>query len=429
MAERESADRDLSTLEVPQWGRVIKRDDPWEPFQLIDREGQVVRATTVFFMELQAAGRSTATIRSYAMDLLRWYRFLWLFGVDWDRATTREARDFMRWLQLADKPQRVHWRRQRGLKAGQAPSPPKRTVVRSTPGAPNLVTGKPTPGRKYAPTTAVHCETVLRSFYAFHREEGTGPMINPFPLDRRRRGSRANAHHNPMDPFKSDRKGRYRPKVPKKAPRRIPDELFNELFARLKYHRDRALLAFWVSTGARAEGLLLARQRDALPGQQLIGITLKGSREYRQVPASPDAFVWLRLSQEEEWRKGVLRGRNQPLWWTLRRPWRPLEYDAARAMFTRVNDLLGANWTLHDLRHTASYRMARDPLMPLTDVQWVLGHESLSTTQIYLPSDKDEVIESVRAFHARRANQTTPQPAPPAAGYNAASLDILFGKH
>jgi integrase len=36
--------------------------------------------------------------------------------------------------------------------------------------------------------------------------------------------------------------------------------------------------------------------------------------------------------------------------------------------------VLAANWTLHDLRHTAAYRMARDPQMRLTDVQWVLGH-------------------------------------------------------
>jgi len=45
------------------------------------------------------------------------------------------------------------------------------------------------------------------------------------------------------------------------------------------------------------------------------------------------------------------------------------------------------------LRHTAAYRMARDPLMPLTDVQWVLGHAHLSTTQIYLTP-----IPGVRCF-------------------------------
>jgi integrase len=39
---------------------------------------------------------------------------------------------------------------------------------------------------------------------------------------------------------------------------------------------------------------------------------------------------------------------------------------------------------LHTLRHTAAYRMAEDPALPLTDVQLVLGHALLTTTQIYL---------------------------------------------
>jgi len=111
----------------------------------------------------------------------------------------------------------------------------------------------------------------------------------------------------------------------------------------------------------------------------------------------------------------------------LRRPWRPLNYAAARAMFDRANSLLGTNWTLHDLRHTAAYRLARDPKMPLTDVQWVLGHAHLSTTQLYLPADRDEVIEHVRAHHARRAKAAERFPPPPAAGYNPESLNNLFG--
>jgi hypothetical protein len=73
-------------------------------------------------------------------------------------------------------------------------------------------------------------ETVLRSFYEFHLECGRGPIINPFPLDRSRRAGRPNAHHNPMEPFRAERTGRYRPSIPRRAPRRIPDEQFNELF-------------------------------------------------------------------------------------------------------------------------------------------------------------------------------------------------------
>ena len=64
-------------------------------------------------------------------------------------------------------------------------------------------------------------------------------------------------------------------------------------------NRDRALVAFWVSTGARASELLGATGQDADPGQQLITVIRKGSRAIQQLPASPDAFVWLRLYQQE----------------------------------------------------------------------------------------------------------------------------------
>jgi integrase len=141
--------------------------------------------------------------------------------------------------------------------------------------------------------------------------------------------------------------------------------MFSELFAQLGSHRDRALVAFWVSTGARASELLGVAAGDADPGQQLITVVRKGSRALQQLPAAPDAFVWLRLYQAQL--AGLVpAGRDQPLWWTLTRPHRPLSYHAARAMFVRAGAALGANWSIHDLRHTAAYRMARDPGMPLT---------------------------------------------------------------
>jgi hypothetical protein len=153
-----------------------------------------------------------------------------------------------------------------------------------------------------------------------------------------------------------------------RAPRCIPDERFDELFAQLGSHRDRALVAFWVSTGARASELLGATVGDVDPGRQLITVIRKGTRAMQPLPAAPDAFVWLRLYQVQL-AAVAPAGRDQPLWWTLREPLRPLRYDAARVMFNGANAVLGANWSLHDLRHTAAYRMTRDPQMPLTDVQ------------------------------------------------------------
>jgi site-specific recombinase XerD len=229
-----------------------------------------------------------------------------------------------------------------------------------------------------------------------------------------------------MEPFRAERSGLYRPKVAVRRPRQIPEEKCSELFAALGSHRDRALVAFWVSAGVRASELLGATVADADPGQQLITVVRKGSRALQPVPASADAFVWLRLYQAQM--AGLVpSGRDQPLWWTLRRPFRPLAYHAAYRMFTRANAVLGANWSLHDLRHTAAYRMARDPQMPLTDVQWVLGHVHLSTTELYLSPLPEDVIAGVLAFHQRRAGQQASPSQPGAAGYRAESLNVLFG--
>jgi integrase len=399
---------------VPRAGAVRATGDPFEPYQLVDAGGDAVGPVSAYLKDLQGRGRPEATQRSYVLALLRWFRFIWAAGVAWDQATRAEARDFMRWLQVADKPVRVHWRTGRPPGDGAAP----------VPGTVNRVTGKASPGRGFAPATVAHCETVLRAFYDFHLEMGTGPMVNPFPLGR---PGRAHPHRNPAEPFGRARAGLYRPRQARRIPRRIPDHLFSELFAGLGSHRDRALVALWISTGARAAELLGARCGDADPGSQLVTVIRKGSRAIQPLPASPDAFVWLRLYQAQM--AGLVRaGPDDPLWWTLRQPFRPLTYHAARAMFARVNAALGANWSLHDLRHSAAYRMARDPQMPLADVQWVLGHVHLSTTQIYVTPAVGDVVGSVLSHHRRQAGRSSAWPPVPAAGYRPETLDVLFGR-
>jgi len=385
-------------------GALVATGDRYEPFRLIAADGTAVEPVTAFFRDLLAAGRSEATVRSYGMDLLRWFRFLAAVGVGWNQATRIEARDFCRWMQVSGKPPRS---------------------CLAAPGGPTAAGGAGSSA--YAPSVRAHAETVLRAFYALHADAGTGPLVNPFPLDRSRRGGRAHAHHNPMEPYRRERSGLYRPRVPSKVPRSVPDAEFNEIFARLPSHRDRALVAFYVSSGARASELLSARRNGVDPGRQVITVVRKGTRELQQLPASADAFVWLRLYQVET--EGLLpAGSRQPLWWTLRRPFRPLTYHAAHRMFERVNERAGTDATLHSLRHTAAYRMAEDPSLPLTDVQFVLGHAQLTTTQIYLTPRKEDVIRRVLAHHAEQVRQAESRARPaPAPGYRPETLTVLFG--
>jgi integrase len=158
-------------------------------------------------------------------------------------------------------------------------------------------------------------------------------------------------------------------------------------------------------------------------GRRTITVVSKRSRSLDAVPASADAFVWLALYLAE-W--GGPPAAEGPVWWTRRRPRRPLTYHAARAVLARANTLLGTNYSLHDLRHTAAARMAADDNFSLVEVQTILRRASISSTQIYLQPRLDDLVAKVAELHQRRAVAAVASPAVPE-GYDAGELNELLG--
>jgi len=77
------APRDLAALMVPLTGSVQDTGDVFVPWRLADAAGAVVEPVSAFLAELQASGRSEATLKSYCKALLRWFRFLWAVSVPW----------------------------------------------------------------------------------------------------------------------------------------------------------------------------------------------------------------------------------------------------------------------------------------------------------------------------------------------------------
>jgi hypothetical protein len=75
------APRKLSVLLVPLVGSLEATGDLFQPYRLLGPDGGEVAAAASFFAELSACGRPATTQRSYGMDLLRWFRFLWAVGV------------------------------------------------------------------------------------------------------------------------------------------------------------------------------------------------------------------------------------------------------------------------------------------------------------------------------------------------------------
>jgi len=56
MVEQEEPGRDLAGL-VPLAGRLAATGDRWEPYRLVDADGEDVGAAGAYFGHLQAAGR------------------------------------------------------------------------------------------------------------------------------------------------------------------------------------------------------------------------------------------------------------------------------------------------------------------------------------------------------------------------------------
>lgn len=376
-----SGSRDVDRLVVGQVGRVV-RCESTPGVQLLDAAGVPVVAVDEFLRSLAASDSPATTLYSYASALLRWWRFLAAIDVVWDNAGRVDVRDFVLWLRGSSR---------HGSTLG------------------------------FAPATINHNLAVLGSFYAERIGAGVGPVISPVPGVAASDGQRRYAHHNPMEPFQRGPRAPLRQKVPQVGSRGLGDRAFDELFAAMGSDRDRALMAFYVSTGARASELLgLSIDRVDI-AQQMIGVYRKGTGRLQWLPASADSFVWWRLYEARLERPAG----ETAVWLTRRAPIVALSYAAMRRVLQRANDGLATGWTLHDLRHTAARRMIVDPSVSLTDVQWVLGHAHLSTTAIYLRPDEDEVIVRVRQHHQRSVDP--PPPVLVLSGYRQAVLDTLLG--
>ncbi|MGE0341496.1 MAG: tyrosine-type recombinase/integrase [Porticoccaceae bacterium] len=384
---------------LPRTGAVRAGETASLPFVVVDEHGDEVEPFSAFLRDLMLTDMSPLSARSYAQDLLRWWRLLHALEVDWDRASRADVEVLVGWMRTADNPQRHR-------------NPSTSTSAASV----NHRTGKRALGSGYAPATINHTLSVLSSFYAFHAQFGRGPVTNPVPASSTRRARLA--HRSPLEPRPQHRRAPLRQKSAELVPRSLPDELAAELLAAMRNTRDRALLALFLSTGARASELLgVTGDRVDWTRQQLWVIS-KGTRAVQPVPTSPEALRLLTVYFDE---RGTPAG-DEVIWRTLRGQPRPLSYFAARRVLQRANDLLGTDWTLHDLRHTTIERMTADPNLTLEDVMTVTRHQHVTSLDPYLRPRVEEVFDRLQRHYSAPRPATTPTP-----GYDDADFKTVFG--
>lgn len=169
--------------------------------------------------------------------------------------------------------------------------------------------------------------------------------------------------------------------------------------------RDRALLEFLYATGARVSEACGLNLDDVDRSGRLIRLFGKGSKE-RIVPIGGIAYDALIAYVDNGARRDL-----EPMQWSRRddrtavfltnrgrRLTRQKAWDVVRTAGLRAG--LGRELSPHALRHTCATHMLEGGA-DLRIVQEMLGHASISTTQIYTKVSQERLLKVYRDAHPR----------------------------
>jgi integrase/recombinase XerD len=196
-------------------------------------------------------------------------------------------------------------------------------------------------------------------------------------------------------------------KLWERVPKVLNSEQINRLFASPVrtdpfWRRDRAMLELLYATGCRASEMADLRLRDVHLDEGYCVCRGKGDKE-RVVPLGARAAEALKAYLEHERCLLVSRAGPTPPDWVL------LSYRGRRLRRERIWELLkryalriGAppEVSPHTLRHSFATHMLAGGA-DLRQVQEMLGHASIATTQIYTHVDAERLKAVHRKFHPR----------------------------
>lgn len=165
--------------------------------------------------------------------------------------------------------------------------------------------------------------------------------------------------------------------------------------------RDRAMLELWYATGARVSEIASVGLEAIDYEGRTVRIVGKGNRE-RMLPISEDALTWCQryLAVRQEWsrRNGAKAPRTLFLTprakrMTRQAAWKVVKVYAEKAGIERKvwPHMIRHSFATHVLRNGADLRIVQD----------LLGHRSISTTEIYTHLDIESLKLVQRKFHPR----------------------------
>jgi integrase/recombinase XerC len=203
---------------------------------------------------------------------------------------------------------------------------------------------------------------------------------------------------------------------PKRLPRDLNNEQVEQLWAAITAPRDRAWFALMLRAGLRVGEVVSLTKSDLLkpptddqPAR--LRVYGKGQKE-RVVLLTADAYAVL-----QEWTQQRPVSEHDTIF--LNNRGQPLTTNGVEWLLRRCGQQLGIKVTPHQLRHTFA-RQLTEGGMPLTSLGKLMGHEHISTTQIYTVGADPELAQAYQTAITRLASQSLAgdqpvEPAPPPA--------------
>nr|WP_315224465.1 site-specific tyrosine recombinase XerD [uncultured Flavobacterium sp.] len=195
-----------------------------------------------------------------------------------------------------------------------------------------------------------------------------------------------------------------------KTGRKLPDTLSVEEIDRLieaidlssnEGERNRAMMETLYGCGLRVSELIALKISDLFFDEGFIKVTGKGNKE-RFVPIGMQTQHYIELYQKTvRIHQTIKKGAEDTLFLNRR------GNQLTRAMiFTIIKDLaskinLNKNISPHTLRHSFATHLLENGA-DLRSIQLMLGHESITTTEIYVHLDRRFLKDIVNNFHPRK---------------------------
>jgi len=176
--------------------------------------------------------------------------------------------------------------------------------------------------------------------------------------------------------------------------------------------RNRAMLAAMLGAGLRVSEVCTLRGVDVDLAEGMVRVNLGKGRKDRVIPVDHETLAWLRAWAERREKLGA-NGR-QPFFCRIRTRGITGRLPALGAVAPRTVQLLIGRLaraagiekrvTPHTLRHTYATRMLRRGFT-IREVQELLGHASVATTQVYTHVDPQALKEKVQGKRPTQAEE------------------------